>query len=114
MVPDEETTMRRFETTQHSSFPLVAWITSPASRVNSVKKRKCVSRWLVRIVVPTETGNTFDLTGPGPKARTAILAVQYDQINFRGRDDQARDGLESTAVSCQERLVEHDVLVWLC
>ena len=45
--------------------------------------------------------------------RAAIRAVQYDQIDFLGRDGQARDGLESTAVSCQERFVEQDVLVWL-
>jgi len=45
--------------------------------------------------------------------RAIVRAVQHEQIGVLGRDDQARDGLESTAVSCQERFVEQDVLVWL-
>ena len=45
--------------------------------------------------------------------RAAVRTVQHDQIDFLGRDGQARGGLESTAVSCQERFIEQDVLVWL-
>ncbi len=45
--------------------------------------------------------------------RAPIRAVQHDQIDVLGMDGQARDGLESTAVSCQERFIEQDVLVWL-
>ena len=46
--------------------------------------------------------------------RAVVRAIQHEQIDFLGREGQVCDGLESTAVSCQGRFVEYDVLVWLC
>jgi hypothetical protein len=46
--------------------------------------------------------------------RAIVRSVQHEQIDVLGRDNQACGGLESTAVFCQERFVEQDVLVWLC
>jgi hypothetical protein len=50
----------------------------------------------------TRSSTDTEQTDSDMNVRAAIRAVQYDQIDFLGRDDQARDSLKSTAVSCQE------------